>query len=319
MERRLVSKRRVEVSHSCDRICSQYIPDPGVEPDENPPIFYGTALIRYLTWIWNLRISYPFQDILQMTDDISAAFHRILYHPDLAIIFSTVWRDMLVIPVGNIFGARNSPSHYMLKGELRSHLTQSFPDPSALPIQDLTTTVILPPDPSPAEALAFAQASKDSRHHGIRDAYSANPERRQPAFVDDCGNAHIKAHFLTLVNCSVTAAYILFGHPHEDPARPPCINPIKWQTIVCHLLLFLGYEICTRTMRLIWPLAKRSKLLIFLDAIIAGQIGPNRTGSSPHECSRVLGLLRHAAPATPGGLHRSLRFQQIGRASCRER
>jgi hypothetical protein len=59
---------------------NRYIPSPGVlgRFDENPPIFYGTALIRYLTWIWNLRISYPHEDILQQSDDISAAFRRVL-------------------------------------------------------------------------------------------------------------------------------------------------------------------------------------------------------------------------------------------------
>ena len=85
------------------------IPDPGINEDENPKVYYGSAFMRYLIWLWNLRISYPFEDIIQMTDDISAAFHRVLYHPDIAVAFSTVWLCWLVVAVGMIFGARISP------------------------------------------------------------------------------------------------------------------------------------------------------------------------------------------------------------------
>ena len=291
---------------------NRFIPDPGVEPDENPPIFYGTALLRYLQWLWNLRISYPFEDILQMADDISAAFHRVLYHPDMAIIFSCVWRDMLVVPVGSIFGARSGPSFYMQKGEMRSHFVQHFPNPDDLPHTDLAAQIVLPDDPSPDERAAFAQAVPDSRHHGIKRAQSDNPERRQPVFVDDSANAHIKRFIRMVINCSVAAAYILFGFPDDDPNRPPCINPKKWEKHVSHLLLFLGYQICTRTMKVIWPIAKREKLAIFLDAILDKQLAhPKPIPCTPHECSRFLGLIRHAAVCSPQGIYRSLRFQHI--------
>jgi hypothetical protein len=78
---------------------NRHIPDPGIDEDANPTIHYGTAFLRYLIWLWNLRISYPQEDILQMTDDISAAFHRVLYHPDIGPAFATVWKSHLIIPV----------------------------------------------------------------------------------------------------------------------------------------------------------------------------------------------------------------------------
>ena len=139
---------------------NQQIPDTGLPEslDENPPIYYGTALIRYLTWIWNLRISYPNEDILQLADDISAAFHRILYHPAIAIAFASVWRNLLVIPVGTIFGAKNSPSNYMLLGELRAFYAQHMPDSHCKSKTDLTARVTLEPEPPLEERKAFAKA-----------------------------------------------------------------------------------------------------------------------------------------------------------------
>ena len=288
-----------------------FIPKPGIIPNENPPIFYGTAFQRYLQWLWNLRISYPFKDIIQMADDISAAFHRVLYHPDMAVIFSTVWRTHLVVPVGSIFGARHSPSFYMDKGEARSHFAQTFPDPTLLPSTDLASQIVLPPEPSLPEALSFTQAVADSRHQGILNPHGDNPERRQAVYVDDTGNAHIRRIFPTVVNCSVAAAYLLFGYPHEDPDRPPCINPNKWVRHVSHVMKFLGYEIDSRTMRVIWPIPKRQKLLIFLDELLEPQLDTPRRGSTPLQCSRVLGLFRHAAILSPRGTYKSLTFQHL--------
>lgn len=285
------------------------IPDPGVSPDENPAVYYGTALMRYLQWVWDLRISYPREDILQMTDDISAAFHRVLYHPDMAVVFSSVWRHYLVIPVGTIFGARNGPSFYMEKGEMRSHVAANHPHPELLPDTELASEIVLPPEPTPDERAGFEQAVADSKFRGILRAHTDNPERRQPAFVDDSGNAHIRQHIRRCMNCSVASAYILFGFPNEDPTRPPCINPDKWTRHISHVMAFLGFEVDSRRMRLIWPAAKREKLSIFLDQLLHNQTGNKGPKSTPHEVSQVLGLVRHSAPATVLGTYRSLSLQ----------
>ncbi|MGL4351796.1 MAG: hypothetical protein ACRCT2_14775, partial [Plesiomonas shigelloides] len=108
---------------------------------------------------------------------------------------------------------------------------------------------------------------------------------------------------------SVYAAYVVFGQPDEDPTRPPCINPSKWSDEVFHHLQFLGYHIDTRTMMVAWPLDKRAKLSLFLGDILANNgTGPKVT---PFSISRVLGLIRHAAPVAPMGSFRSLRLQHL--------
>jgi hypothetical protein len=58
------------------------------------------------------------EDILQYVVDIQAAFHHILYHPDAGIIFAAVFCEFLIIPIGTIFGAHNSPSSFTLLSEL---------------------------------------------------------------------------------------------------------------------------------------------------------------------------------------------------------
>jgi hypothetical protein len=283
------------------------IPNPGIDEDRNPTIHYGTAFERYLIWIWNLRISYPKEEILQMTDDISAAFHRVLYHPDMGPAFATVWRDFLVIPVSAIFGAKDSPANYMLRGELRSHFANFMEIPTEAFNLDLIQRLQLPDPPSEAEINNFAPAIADDIHRGISIDSEGRPERRQPVFVDDTGNAHIYNWFIHSAAASVYAAYVSYGHPSEDPSRPPCINPEKWMDRVFHHLVFLGYFIDTREMIVAWPLAKREKLKIFMDELLT-EADAGRP-CTPHSISKVLGLIRHAAPVAPMGVQRSLRLQ----------
>jgi hypothetical protein len=285
------------------------IPRPGLAEDENPTIHYGTAFIRYLQWIWNLRITYPDEDILQLTDDISAAFHRVLYHPDIAAAFATVWCTWLIIPIATIFGCRSSPGTYMWKGKMRAHLGHHLtlpPEAFECPlIQRLKITPLL----TATEASNLAPATIDTINPGILIRPDGNPERRLPAFVDDTGIAHIRSHIIAAAAASVHAAYVIFGQPDEDPHRPPCINPAKWSEEVSYSLIFLGYEVNTRTMMVGWPVAKREKLRLFLDVVLSNH--SKKIRSTPLQISRVLGLIRHAAFVAPMGTYRSLRLQHF--------
>jgi hypothetical protein len=111
------------------------------QQDECPPVFYATALQQHLTQIWNLRISHPNEDLLQFTDDLHAAFHRVLYHPDAGVLFASVFMEFLIIPVGTIIGARNSPSFFTLLSEMRAHtasVLQLWVDDSPTHLTELT-------------------------------------------------------------------------------------------------------------------------------------------------------------------------------------
>ena len=124
------------------------IPKPGTSAslDECPSITYSNALERHCTNIWNLRISYPREDLLQHTDDIEGAFHRIPYHPTLGICYSYVFEEFLVIPLGMIFGSGDSPSWFGITAEPRSHVA-SVEDFSAFELPE-AYQVSLPPPPT---------------------------------------------------------------------------------------------------------------------------------------------------------------------------
>jgi hypothetical protein len=180
---RLVVDSSTALTDSDKGAPNSHIPSPGTEGcyEENPRVYFGTALIRHLTQIWNIRIDHPLEEILQHIDDISAAFRRLIYHPDLAIVFAYVFMEFLIIPVGMIFGSRSSPSFWQILAELRSRLAD-VANLSTLPA-DLAERITLPPPPTPAETALFVPAVADLCHQGVPH-YRTNWHHNS-MFVDD--------------------------------------------------------------------------------------------------------------------------------------
>ena len=289
-----------------DGAANASIPRPGMPGgyDQNPPIYYSTAFTRMLELIWNLRIRHPHSDIRAAADDISAAFRWLLYHPDLASVFATVFRRWLILPTSLIFGAANSPSFYMLLGELRAWLSSvgAFGPNSS----SLMQCVEIPPTPLDVH---LTQAQPDRRQNGSLLDYTPR-QLIHAAYVDDQGTAQTIDHVWEALNNSVLAAYVVFSFPDED-RRPPCINPRKWSVTLAAILLFLGFEIDTRALTVSWPREKRESLRTLLRTTF---LRPRPYAScpirvTPQEAARVLGTVRNGALVAPLGNLLSLNLQ----------
>jgi hypothetical protein len=272
--------------------------------DENPPVYYGSAFMRHLTRIWNLRISHPDEDILQYGDDITAAFRRVLYHPDISVAFASVFLFYLLLPVGGIFGSCSGPSWWCILGELRSHFAALLTDrPPAAPLLPLTCMVSLVVEPTLRERAHFALAVADQCHTGIDPALS---ERTPYAcFVDDSQMAAIRRLIVRAIDCSVSSAYTLFGAPELD-RRPSCLSLAKFRPLATYRMEFLGFDICTRTLEVRWPVAKRLALL----ATIAAHWSQRPCIVSPRQIASLLGVVRNACFLSPLGAYLSIRLQQ---------
>ena len=80
------------------------------DPIAMPKVYYQTALQRFWSRVYNLRISHPEVDIMVCKDDLVSAFRRLRYHPDVASAYAFVLGAFLVIPIGMVFGSRDAPS-----------------------------------------------------------------------------------------------------------------------------------------------------------------------------------------------------------------
>jgi len=143
-----------------------------------------------------MHISHLHADILQYGDDMNAAFHWVLYHPDIEVVFASIFMEFLVIPVGSIFGSKFGPSWWCIIGELQVHLVacQLKPTRDVLP---LVTSVCLVAPPSLQEAAQLVLAIADAVHSGLD---SATSDRLAHAyFVNDTQTAAF--HPCTGPNC----------------------------------------------------------------------------------------------------------------------
>mgnify|MGYP000010815480 CR=1 FL=1 len=287
---------------------NESIPKPGTEDreDECPSIHYGTALTRACAWLWNLRISYPEEELIINVDDISAAFHRILYHPTAALVFATVFAEFLAIPAGSCFGAGNSPSFYMVLGELRAHLANAADFRGATTA--LTDAIAISPAPTAKDKATMATAIADEAQPGSLSLIaSSGMLHRNSSFVDDNETADIRRFARLAMENSVLAAYVVFGFPGED-RRPPCINPAKWAVFASWLARYLGFDLDSRRMMVIWPVDKRHVLIIILDTkwlLPDGEI----PWITPFDSSQVLGTARHSSLVSAIGPFLSIRLQ----------
>jgi hypothetical protein len=106
-----------------------------------------TAFQRFLINIWRLRITHPQQDILLHADDVDAAFRRILYAPDMAIVFAYVFGPYVIVPVGMVFGARSAPSFFSMASDICADIATTGDLHMDQPLHSLTQNVMLPEPP----------------------------------------------------------------------------------------------------------------------------------------------------------------------------
>lgn len=79
---------------------------------DEPKIVYGESFIRYLTYVWNTRISYADEEIYLFDDDGRNAFRHAKHHPDIVSEFSYIIKNSLFIPMGGTFSSVISPSDF---------------------------------------------------------------------------------------------------------------------------------------------------------------------------------------------------------------
>jgi hypothetical protein len=75
--------------------------------------------------IWAMCQAKPLVDILLHCDDLEAAFFRVLYHPDLVVVFVYIFLDYLIVPVGQVFGSRSAPSYFSLLSDIRAEVVST--------------------------------------------------------------------------------------------------------------------------------------------------------------------------------------------------
>jgi len=87
-----------------------------------PDIFFGSAWVRHLTYIYNLRISFFNEEIFITDDDISSAFRQIKYNPNIISAKAFIVGPWLFACTGQNFGDLPSPANFKPIAKARTAL-----------------------------------------------------------------------------------------------------------------------------------------------------------------------------------------------------
>jgi hypothetical protein len=142
------------------------IPKPSADnADKCLPVYYSDAFQRHLVRLWRMHMARPEDNILHHCDDIDSVFQRILYHPDLALVFAYVLGPFVIVPVGMVFGARNAPSYFSLTSDVQANVATSCNLHSNWPQAILAAAADVAPLPADWSAShSLAPAKQDACH-----------------------------------------------------------------------------------------------------------------------------------------------------------
>ena len=256
-----------------------------------PPVNYGSAFSRVLTRIWNLRISRPSSDIILYKDDLVSAFRRIRYHPDVVPAFLYVFDDLLLLPIGGLFGPRNTPGWFSNLSDLRSfasqHLSTLIKTDTVCPLISQVTFTSAPP-----LVADISLAKPDHLYRGT----TATARGPQPCFVDDTVMIELRDRIPFAASASVLSANLFFGSTDSLVEHPVSLE--KFEKHFSHYCEVLGFELDTRRMIVLYPASKRKDLLTLLDAIDQSPPGPS---TSLKTLASILGKLHHLSQIAPLG------------------
>ena len=275
------------------------------DPEQVPPVAIGSALTRVIYRLWNLRLQHPDAHICIYKDDLVSAFRRIRYHPDVIPAFAYVFQNRLLLPVGGLFGPRNTPGWFCNLSDLRSFASEHLPAAQAAGTCELIQRVRFSPFPSTSPSHAKAD--------DLNPGTSSNSLGPQPCFVDDTIMLETSSNIRTAANASAFTADLLFGgHPLlEDP-----ISEEKFEAFFSHYCDVLGFDFDAHHMLCIYPAAKRSELKSMLDAIPWDQHSPSVVLLT---LASIQGKIRHLSQILPLGTYLSLRLHFLLSSVIRSR
>jgi len=229
---------------------------------DEPPIWYGTAFQRHLTRIWNLRISFPLEDILLWDDDVSGAFRLIKYNPEIAAAFAAILNNTLCIPVGQNFGGNTSAQNWEGIAKAREILAQYLSNTKFQSLIEKHHNILslIKYSKKSNSKTKFIPAAADTLHKGVFNQQGEPRNTPHNTFVDDNTIAETRRRMPQAMAASVESLFILLGFPDPAIRRSPLSMDKYYQAQCSYSKKQLGYLINTRTMMITFPSDKLLKM-----------------------------------------------------------
>jgi hypothetical protein len=283
-----------------------------------PDLEFPGCLKKLLTWIWNLRISYPHSKIFLGDNDITAAFRLIKYHPAMvAMHLYTVNDKYLGAATGQTFGDTASPANFEALAIARKEHAQWLflhkPDECLQRANEYVSKMIVPSEATVEEVSAFSQANADSHNKGVFDNAGSRLPPPFPHQIDDCLFADVGKYIRVASAASIVALEDVTGNKH--PCQPHVLSQEKLELDYDEHRITLGHFTDTQSMCVQLSAARRTKVINY----ITQEGWLSRKDATLRHVATLHGILVNASEFCPWAKCQFFVLQQILRLAIHER
>ena len=212
---------------------------------------YGDTFTQLLERIYDLRITYPLQDIALHANDVKSCFKQLKLHPDIMPAFSIIIADFLYLQSALPFGTDFSPQNWEPVRRLIEVLAEKLFYDSSLTLKHRKYLDKLQWDPSLGKCRTpFVPAKSCTQRKGVLQADETPAPTPQRLFVDDSVYADIyeddRVRIEQTVAAGIETIFILLGSSDLDKRQDPISFEKMEAMMVSHLNKILGKLLHTR-------------------------------------------------------------------------
>jgi hypothetical protein len=184
--------------------------------ENEPKITYGEMSKNHLTWIYNLRISYPDSEIiLQVAPaDVKACHHQPKLHPGTIGAFTFLINDILFLPSGNVFDGHTIISSWEpLRRAIISLSRDKSKDPSLIDKHAAFLAIIQWDDDDDDRSKNFVKSFKDCFNTEVFNPDVTRKTTESDFFVGDLLLAETRDFIKAAISGALGAIFICLGDP----------------------------------------------------------------------------------------------------------
>jgi hypothetical protein len=263
-------------------------------------VTFGDTKRKFLTDLYNLRISNPSSMILLALADVKACFRFGCIHPDLTGVFGFLADGFYNLATAMVFGSNTSASSWEPFRRAIESLSAKFSSRRDLVRKHKKFLDMLRWSDDINHPGPFVKAHACVVNTGSRDLSGNEKPRPARVYVDDALMAAIgRENMERMLAATIEAIFIVMGDVNEALRQCPLAMD-KWQELVVGpRQVVLGLTVDTRTM----TVAITSEYLKEVAQIIKSTWHVHRRRFHASEAQQLVGKLARMAEAAPWVFH----------------
>jgi hypothetical protein len=210
-------------------------------------ITFGTAKTEMYELIYNMRISFPYEEIFLAVADVKACFRFARIHADLTGCFGFSASSMYFLATSMVFGSNTSATSWEpFRRIIQSMARHFFKDTSLIAKHQKYLNMIDWSEGQPSQE-ECVKAIKCKHNQGVLDSNGILNSVHLPMYVDDALIACAgKQNMMQMLAAVIEAFYVVCGVP-DDAVRQCALAMDKWKgMLVSSSQIFLGLQLDSR-------------------------------------------------------------------------